>query len=68
MLNRARLFTEELEEQRSTLADDQYTEDGDSEVARMRSKLMAQMNQMRAAEERISQHDQENANSNFFHR
>jgi len=58
LLNRARLFTDELEEQRSTLADDQYSEESDSEAAKMRTKLLQQMNQLRAADERISQHDQ----------
>jgi len=58
LLNRARLHTEELEEQRSTLADDQYTEEGDSEAIRMRQQLLEQMNLLRATEERIGQHDQ----------
>merc|ERR1712131_361235 len=58
LLNRARMFTEELEDQRSTLAEDQYTEEGDSEASRLRNKLLGQMNELRAAEERIGGHDQ----------
>merc|ERR1712142_299172 len=58
LLNRARLYTEELEEQRSTLADDQYVEESDSESVRMRQQLLQQMNEMRAVDERISQSEQ----------
>lgn len=58
LLNKAREYTEEIDEQRACLAADNYVEDPDAEVSKVRAKLLDQRNVLRAAEERSLSIDQ----------